>query len=175
MKTAITVALIIAYKGFQPVEYQNTKKELEDAGITVHTISTQLGEAESSDGSKVAVDGRIGHIIPEEYQGIALIGGAGALEYLDNKEVYQCIKNAADAHMVLGAICIAPRILAHADVLKDKKATGWDDDNELTNIFKKHNVTYTKEGVVTDGNIVTANGPATATDFGKALAKLVKK
>lgn len=175
MKTAITVALIIAYKGFQPVEYQNTKKALEDAGITVHTISTQLGEAEGTDGSKVAIDGRIGHIIPEEYQGIALIGGSGALDYLDNEAVYDVIQKAIATHMVLGAICIAPRILAKAGVLKGKKATGWDEDNELTALFKKHTVLYTKEGVVTDGTIVTATGPATATEFGKALAKNLKK
>lgn len=175
MKTALTFALIIAHKGFQPIEYHNTKKALEDAGITVHTVSTQLGEAEGTDGSKVAVDGRIGHIIPEEYQGIVFIGGSGALDDLDNEASYDIIKKAVAKNIILGAICIAPRILAQAGVLTAKKATGWDDDNELASIFKKHVVTYVKEGVVTDGNLITATGPATATDFGKALAQLVKK
>jgi protease I len=175
MKTALTIALIIAHKGFQPTEYQNTKKALENAGITVHTISTQLGEAEGTDGSKVAVDLKLDRLIPGEYQGIVFIGGSGALDYLDNEISYDIIKKAVSENIILGAICIAPRILAKAGILKDKKATGWDDDNELTELFKKHGTIYTKEGVVLDGAIVTATGPATATDFGKALAQLAKK
>jgi len=129
MKTTIAVALIIAYKGFQPIEYQNTRKALEEAGITVHTVSTQLGEAEATDGSKVAVDLKLDRLIPGEYQGIAFIGGSGALEYLDNEISYAVIKKTINAAIPLGAICIAPRILAKAGILKDKKATGWDDDN----------------------------------------------
>ena len=174
MKT-IVFALIIAHKGFQPVEYLNTKKALEEAGITVHTVSTKLGEAEGTDGSKVAVDLKLDRLIAGEYQGIAFIGGSGALDDLDTPVSYDIIKKAVEENIILGAICIAPRILAKADVLKGKKATGWDDDNELATLFKKHSATYIKEGVVTDGTIITATGPATATAFGTTLAQLAKK
>jgi protease I len=174
MKT-IVFALIIAHKGFQPVEYLNTKKALEDAGITVHTVSTQLGEAEGTDGSKVAVDLKLDRLIAGEYQGIAFIGGSGALDYLDTPVSYDIIKKAVAENIILGAICIAPRILADTGILKAKKATGWDGDNELAGIFKKHGAIYTKDDVVIDGNIITATGPASATDFGTALAQLAKK
>lgn len=174
MKT-IVFALIIAHKGFQIDEYLNTKKALEEAGIAVHTVSTKLGEAEGTDGSKISVDLKLDRLIPGEYQGIAFIGGSGALDDLDNEISYDIIKKAINENILLGAICIAPRILVKAGVLNSKKVTGWDGDNELTTIFKKVGATYLKESVVTDGSIITANGRTAATDFGKALAQLAKK
>ena len=174
MKT-IVFALIIAHKGFQIDEYKNTKKALEDAGIVVHTVSTKLGEAEGTDGSKVAVDLKLDRLIAGEYEGIAFIGGSGALDDLDKDISYDIIKNAIDENIILGAICISSRILVKTGALKNKKATGWDGDDKLTNIFKENSVNYIKEDVVTDGNIITANGRAASTDFGKALAQLAKK
>lgn len=176
MKSVITVALIIASKGFQPVEYLNTKKALEDAGITVHTASNKLGEAVASDGTtKAAVDLTIKHVLQDHYDGIVFIGGPGALEDLDNETSYELIRDAVKNSVLLAAICISPRILAHAGVLTGKKATGWDGDNELVGIFKTHGVNFFNEDVVVDNLLVTASGPTAANEFGKTVAKMVKK
>jgi protease I len=175
MKSVITVVLIIASKGFQPIEYQNTKKALENAGITVHTASTKLGEAIAADGTKAPVDLTIKHVIQADYDGIVFIGGPGVLDDLDNETSYELIRNTVKNSILLAAICIAPRILAKAGVLTGKKATGWDDDNELADIFKTYGVTYLNEDVVVDNLLVTATGPAAATEFGKTVAKIAKR
>jgi len=168
-----SILLVVAYEGFQQVEYNEPKKILQDQGFTVVTASTKPGAAVAKDGSTTPVDILIDTVKVTDYVGIYFIGGPGALEYLDNETSYTLLKQAAHHKIPFGAICISPRILAAAGVLKGKKATGWNDDNELQSIFKEHGVIYEKTGVVVDGNIITATGPKTAQDFGKAIAKLL--
>ena len=106
------------------------------------------------------------------YDGIFFIGGPGALEHLDNEKSYRLIKDAAQARMPFGAICVSTRILAKTGVLINKRATGWNDDGELNALYREYNVDYVPEDVVVDGNIVTAAGPHAAKKFGKAIVEL---
>jgi protease I len=170
----LTVIVIIASNGFQPVEYNHTKAELERADIRVLTASNKAGTAYGSDGETVTVDIVLEQIKPDMYDGIFLIGGPGALEHLDNTLVYTIMKDAQQSHKIFGAICISPRILANAGVLHNKQATGWDDDHELNKIFKAHHVTYIQKPVVIDKKLVTASGPSAAKEFGKTIAYLIK-
>lgn len=75
--------------------------------------------------------------------------------------------------MPLGAICIAPTILAKAHVLEGRRATVWNVDEKQSQLLEKYGAEYTGEAVTIDGNIVTGNGPKAAVEFGKALAALV--
>jgi protease I len=193
-----TVLLIVAFKGYQPVEYGHTREVLEKAGIKVAVGSTELGTAQAAPSKKhaqvcddpgctktaaqypayeqVKVDVSIDAIKPENYDGIFLIGGPGALEYLDNPVVYGVMQKSTQLSKVIGAICISPRILAKAGLLQGKKATGWDDDGELRGVFKKNSVARVNKPVVVDGNIITADGPRAAAEFGQAIAnKLLEK
>jgi len=69
---------------------------------------------------------------------------------------------------VVGAICIAPGILARAGILKGRKATVFPSEIEA---LKRNGAFYTALPVVIDGRIVTASGPEAAEEFGKALVK----
>ena len=168
-----TILLVVAYEGYQQLEYNEPKKILQDNGFTVVTASTKPGAAVAKDGSTTPVDILISKAKATDYAGIYFIGGPGALEDLDNQTSYTLIQQAAQHKVPFGAICISPRILAKAGVLKGKKATGWNEDNELPGVFKEHGVIYEKAGVVTDGTVITATGPKTAQDFGKAIVKLL--
>lgn len=183
------VALIIASNGYQPIEYGHTRKVLEEAGIQVNSVSDQAGIAQASPrGSSpheckdshcaqsnhydtAQVDVALSNVNPDEYDGIFIVGGPGALDHLNNQATYSIMQRAASAGKAFGAICISPRILAYAGLLDGKKATGWDNDEKLASIFDTHNTSYVKEDVVIDGNIVTAVGPRAATDFGKAIVR----
>lgn len=174
-----SVVLIIASRGYQPVEYENTRTALEEAGINVVVASDAKGTARSKpvpgfpDSSPVDII--IPEIDPAQYGGIFLIGGPGALEHLDNETTRKFMQKVAKEGKPFGAICISPRILAFAGLLGGKKATGWDDDGELAALFKKHGVDYVKEPVVIDGKIITAEGPTAATAFGQAIASVLQK
>jgi protease I len=74
--------------------------------------------------------------------------------------------------MVLGAICIAPTILAKAGVLKGKQATVWDAKGEQIAILKAAGARYTGNEVTVDALLVTGNGPNAAEEFGRTFATL---
>ena len=167
------VLLVVAQEGYQQVEYGESKDVLESAGIVVVVASTMSGAAIAKDGSSTTVDILLSDVKASDYDGVFFIGGPGALEYLDNEMSYRVIKDAAQAGIPFGAICVSTRILAKTGLLINKKATGWDGDGLLKALYREYNVDYVPEDIVVDGNIVTAVGPQAAKDFGKAIVKLV--
>ena len=175
--TTLPVLLIIAHQGFQPTEYATPKKLLEAANIKVVTASNKPGIAVASNGDKATVDITTDQIDMKNYAGIFIVGGPGALEDLDNKTTYKLLQQAAKLGKPFGSICISTRILAKAGVIKERKVTGWNDDNELDEILKKYNAIYIKKKCVVDvnGNIVTAENPSAAQDFGKKIIEVIKK
>ncbi len=167
------VLLIVAHEGYQPTEYAEPKKILEDAGFAVVTASDKAGTATDKDGKTTPVDLTLKEVNVKDYEGIFFIGGPGALEHLDTKESYRIIKDSSDKHLPLGAICISTRILAKAGGLTRKRATGWDGDNELKEIYETYDVKYLPEPVVVEENIVTAVGPSSAKTFGQEIVALL--
>ena len=81
----------------------------------------------------------------------------------------------SNRHIPYGAICVSTRILAKADAMSGKEATGWNNDNALLAIYNAHDVTYVQKDVVIYGLLVTAVGPTAAELFGKAIIRLLSK
>jgi protease I len=169
------VALVIAFRNFQAQEYERTKRELCHNGFSVTTVSTKTGLAKATDGSIAKVEKNIYKLKISDYDAIILIGGQGAHSELDQESIYSVMRNAYNQGKVVGAICYSPRILAKAGLLKGKRATGWNEDNKLEAIFRTYGVLHTSEPVVTDGRIITANGPKAAKQFGKAISNLLNQ
>ncbi|MEW5760952.1 MAG: DJ-1/PfpI family protein, partial [Candidatus Thermoplasmatota archaeon] len=107
----------------------------------------------------------------EDYDGIIFVGGSGAESYFSNKKALEIAKEGYEKNKVVGAICIAPAILANAGILKAKKATVW--NGKYKEILKKGGAIYTGEPVTIDGKIVTANGPQSASSFGKKIVEVL--
>ena len=127
-------------------------------------------------GDEVMPDLALSDVRVTDYDGVFAIGGPGALEYLDTTETARIFMEAHQTeNYPYGAICIAPRILAKAGVLKNVHATGWDGDGELQRVFDTYGVIRVEESVVMDGVVVTAHGPAAARDFGKKIIEVLRK
>ncbi|RTL04564.1 hypothetical protein EKK58_10285 [Candidatus Dependentiae bacterium] len=167
------IILVVAFDGYQQIEYLDTKNTLEKAGFTVKTASTVKGAALAKDGSTCAVDFKLEEIDPKTCAGVFLIGGPGAMDDLNSLKMHAVIQKVFAAGKPCGAICISTRILAEAGILQGKKATGWDGDHKLAEIYAKHGITYIKTPVVIDSNIITAQGPDDANEFGKAIISII--
>jgi protease I len=169
------ILLVVASKGFQPIEYGVTREILESEDIKVETASNakdSLGNAISSDNQPVRVDYLLQDVNVDHYDGLFIIGGQGAMEHLDNDNMYRLIHEVDRRfNKIYGAICISPRILANAGVLEDRNVTGWDNDKKLAGILKDVGATYVNAGVVIDDNIITATGPDQAQEFAQAILK----
>jgi protease I len=168
-----TIALVIAHTGFQPVEYNTPKQIILDAGMRVVTVSNQPHKATDKNGDTVKVDTTIEKMDVANYDALIFIGGPGCLENLDNQASYTALQTAWQMDKIVGAICIAPRILAQAGILENKEATGWNEDGQLETIFKDHNAIYVPQDVVVDGRVITATDPHAAETFGFALVRML--
>jgi len=164
------IAYIIAYKNFRDEEYFIPREILEGLDIKVDTYSDQKGKARGSEGGDVLVE-NLKDIKVNDYDGVVVAGGGGALKHLDNDEVRSLMNEFREKGKLISAICIAPVILARAGLLKGKRATVWTSglDKSAVKILKKNGADYVDEDIVSDGKIITANGPEAAKKFGKHI------
>ena len=164
--------LIIAQKGYQDTELEGTASGLDEAGFEIVLASKEEGYCEGKLGGTQQASVAMRDVDVTDYDRIAFIGGPGAGELASDADALKIANEAYRANMPLGAICIAPIILAKAHVLDGKRATVWDNEGEQVAILEQYGAEYTGESVTIDGNIVTGNGPKAAAEFGKTLASI---
>ena len=171
------VLLIIAPQDFQPQEYSETRRVLEEAGYTAVVASTTLEEAVSMAPEKLRVkpDLTIGDVIVTDYDAIIFIGGGGASVYWDDPVAHRIAQEAIAQGKVLAAICIAPVTLARAGVLQGKHATVFPADKVVAMVQDGEATCTGEESVVRDGLIVTGNGPGAATEFGQTILAALRE
>lgn len=165
------VVMIIAQDAFRDEELLEPKAILEKAGIEVKVASTTLKEVKGMLGAKVKPDILVGNIKVEDFDAVIFIGGTGASQYWDDPQAHRLARETLDSHRILAAICIAPVTLAKAGILKGKKATVWSSE---AGQLKAAGVNYTARAVEKDGNIITAQGPFAARQFGEELLEALK-
>jgi protease I len=171
------IIFIIAKKDFKDEEYFVPKEILEEAGFLVETVANEKGVANGVDGGETNIDSTLENLDLKSAIALILIGGGGAQIYLDNEILHNLIRKAAVEKMVIGAICIAPAILAKAGILKDRKATVWTSplDKKFARILEENGTEYVNQMVAVDGNIITANGPEAAELFAQTIILKLKK
>jgi protease I len=161
------ILMIIAPINFRDEEYFEPKKIFEKSGHTVITASQVIGKIIGSHGKTTISEISLDNINPNDYDCLVLVGGQGSYAYDNNQIVHKIAQTFNLQSKLIGAICHAPIIIAKAGLLKDKEATVFAGDApELSSLI----VNYIDKPVVEDKNIITANGPQSATLFGKAIS-----
>lgn len=172
-KTASPSAvMIIAANNFQDDEFAVPKGILEKNGIKVTVASTTLSEITGMNGAKAKADILLKDVRIADYDAVIFIGGSGAVQYLDDSLAHRLAQDAMSTDKIVGAICIAPRILGNAGVLKGKRATVYPSEKDN---LSSCGVNYTGKGTERDGNIITADGPGSAKEFGEEIVKALLK
>lgn len=166
------VALVVASDKFRDEEFREPRNLLIQAGATVVVASSKLSEATGMLGMKVKPDILLQDLKTRGLAAVLFVGGAGASEYFHNRDAHRLAQEALEQGGIVGAICIAPVILARAGLLKGKKATVYESEKE--ELFRG-GATYTGNPVETDGRIITGNGPGAAQEFAKAVVNLLKQ
>jgi protease I len=168
----VNALIILAHSGYQDLEYAGTRSGLESAGYQITIASTEVGTCTGGLGGSEEASVTLKDVDVAEFDKVAFVGGPGAAALMDNEDAKHIAQETIKQGKKLGAICIAPTILARAGVLKNKKATVWDSGGEQAALLESEGASYTGEGVTVDGDIVTANGPPAAEEFGRVLAGL---
>ena len=167
------VLMIIAHENFRDEEFVVSYKQFLGEGIDVTVASTEKGEAKGMFGATFDVRYSLDEVNEADFDGIVFVGGMGTPSVRASKRAVEIAKNSAN-HKVLSAICWAPTILAKAGVVKGRKVTVWlGDDPEYgmktSKVMENAGATFVNKEVVSDGNIVTGNGPNAAEKFADAV------
>lgn len=167
------ILMVIAPQNFRDEEFLEPKKIFEDAGAEVVVASPSLSVATGMLGAKVTPNITISEVNIDEYDAIVVVGGVGSKQYLwENEELRGLVKKASDQDKIVSAICLSPAILARARLLEGKNATVFPSGDAIEEL-NKGGAVYISRDVVVSGNIVTANGPDAAREFGnKVVEKL---
>lgn len=166
------VLMVIAQEGFRDEELTVPKALFEERGYKVEIASRTLKEAKGMLGLWVKPDLTLNDVDLKKYKAVIFVGGVGTKEYFDDPLAVKLVKETTAKGKILGAICLAPVILARAEVLKGKKATVWPSEAET---LRKKGAEYTGKPVEVDGNIVTANGPKAAKAFAEKVLELLER
>jgi protease I len=169
-----TIVMIIAERMFEGTEFKEPKEIFEREGAKIIVACSTLSEATSMGFYSLTVKPNflINDIKVKDFDAIVFIGGFGCAEYFDNPVAHKIAKEALDQDKILAAICMAPRILANAGILKGKKATCFPNVREDV---KAKGAMVTGEMVERDGKIITGNGPSASAQFGEKIVSALSE
>ena len=159
--------LIVARENFRDEELFETRRVLTEAQVKTVVASTKTGAIRGMLGRVAEATILVNDIVVDDYDAIIFIGGAGAMEYFHNRVAWNIVRQAVQKRKVLGAICIAPAVLANAGVLKGVRVTSFLSERDR---LQRAGALYTGVPVERDGLIITGSGPMAAVQFGRAIA-----
>lgn len=165
------VLFIVAPENFRDEELFEPMEVLKRDSL-VYVASRGVKKAKGVKGGSVNIDLDIDDVEVDDYDTIIFIGGGGSKIYFDDKTVQEIARDAYAKGKIVGAICIAPTILANAGLLKGMKATSHSGQEDK---LKEKGAAFVYENVVKDGRIVTAIGPHAAKKFGETIKEMLKQ
>jgi len=158
--------LIVAGQNYHDAELFDTKRVLDAAQVETFIAGPRRGVARGVLGGAAEVTVLVSQLVVNDYDAIIFIGGPGAVDYFGNPAALNIAREAVRAGKVLGAIGIAPSILANANMLAGVRATSL--LSEQPKLIQAGAI-YTGLPVERERRIITATGPEAAPLFGKAL------
>lgn len=159
-------ALIIGSQNFQDEELFETKRVLDAAQVQTVIASTKTGVIRGMLGNVAEASIPLNRLQVDDYDAIIFIGGPGAAEYAGSAVVMNMVRETVRKGKVLGAIGVAPTILANANVLAGIQATSYLSERDR---LVQAGAIYTVFPVQRDRSIITATGPLAAVQFGRAI------
>lgn len=169
------VYMIIAQKDFRDEELLTPKKILEDKGFAVIVASPEGGECTGMLGATVKADCTIDDIsITNDTKALVVIGGKNSPSLMKIDTLGYKLQEAKDKELVIGAICLAPMVVASFDLITGMSATVYPTP-ESVKTLKDHKVLFIPESVVVEDWLVTANGPESAEAFGESLVDVLEE
>ncbi|MCK5332633.1 DJ-1/PfpI family protein [Candidatus Parcubacteria bacterium] len=169
------ILMVVASKNFRDEEYFIPFRIFQKEGAKIVTASSVEGDIIGVHGGEAISTLTLQKVEVENFDAVIFVGGGGAAEFFENSDAHRIVTDAIRLNKVLGAICIAPVILAKAGVLNGKNATVWSSSLEKTGTkeLEASGCSVSDQNVVVDGNIITANGPAVAEEFAREIIKTV--
>jgi len=157
--------------GFEELEAISITDILRRAGIEVVTAGLQPGPVRASRGTLLVPDTSLDQVLHQDFDLIVLPGGLpGADNLRDDPRVVHLVQRTHAEGRLVGAICAAPKVLAHAGLLEGRRATHYPGS---LNAAELEGITDSDAAIELDGRVITSRGPGTAMDFALKLVELL--
>ncbi len=176
-KIAEARILIMATDGFEEGELFGPLAILRERGAEVLLASPSLSPIQATvrddPGRTVIPDMRILDARASDFDALVLPGGVINPDALRaNSDAVELVRAFAAAGKPVAAICHGPWLLIEADVVRDRRVTGWP---SIRTDLRNAGGRLSEERVVRDGNIVTAQAPEDVAAFTAALIDALER
>lgn len=160
--------LVPLAQGCEELEAVTVIDLLRRAGITVVTAGLDDKPVEASRGVMLIPDTNLDDALTLAFDMVVLPGGRGADNLDKDPRIHRLVKQMAKAGKAVAAICAAPKVLAHADVLSGRRATCFP-GAIAPHEAETRGIELVDGAVVRDKGVTTSRGPGTAMDFALQL------
>ena len=153
--------LVPISNGFEEIEAITIIDVCRRANINVTIAGVEDLEITGAHGIKIFSNAKIENISSEDFDMIVLPGGLpNAFTLAENKKVQSLLKDFKSNNKKIGAICAAPYALHTADVLNENYTCYPSFEQKI-----KLNGYQKDKAVITDNDVITSKGPASAMNF----------
>jgi len=167
----VASVLIPLAQGCEELEAVTIIDLLRRAEVNVVTAGLDEHSIKASRGVVIVPDTDLTSALKQTFEMIVLPGGLPGTDFLnDDARIKRLLCEMNEQGKWIAAICAAPKVLASAGLLENKKVTSYPGTLEE---FDVAGMVYSSASVVVDGNIITSRGPGTAMDFALTLIELL--
>ncbi len=165
------ILMVLSPQDYQQYELDIPMAYFVSENYDVFLASKGVRTATAMNGANVSIDLDLKGLDPSPYRAVVFVGGEGVyyLKLNEDPDYIDLAKKAVSQKKLVGAICLAPWILADANLLQGKIATAAETDH-----IKSKGAVVVEEPVVQDGNIITANGPDASQEFAEAIVSALE-
>jgi len=164
--------MVVAQEGFRDEELLEPKAYFERAGFHVIIAAPKEGLCKGMLGGIVEASVAITDVSLKKVKAIIVVGGVKSPTLAEEPSLGKLLSEAKEERLVIGAICLAPMVVASFDVVRGLHATVFKTDESLATL-QRHGVSFLDEEVIVDGWFVTANGPGAAIAFAENVVEAI--
>ncbi|CEJ42811.1 DJ-1/PfpI/YhbO family deglycase/protease [Umezakia ovalisporum] len=161
------VAILIE-NGVEDIEFAMPCNGLKQAGMEVVVLGSRMNERYKGKRGKLAVqpDATTTETTVDNFDAVVIPGGLAPDKMRRNPNTVRFVQEAMQQGKWVAAICHGPQLLIEGDLLKGRKATGF---NAIRKDISNAGANYLDEPLVVDGNLITSREPGDLPIFTTAL------
>jgi protease I len=159
--------------GFDEAEFNETRRALEAAGVVVTIVGVDDRARQRIQGMKNLIPGEAvkaeeiaADVTPEDFDGLIVIGGAGADKIRASRDVQRFIREFDATKKPLFSIGHGALVLISAHVTRGRTMTG---SPSVSDDIRNSGGLYRDQALVQDGQWISARGIGDIASFNRAM------